>query len=160
MTKNKYFATRHKLIKNKTVFLYGIYFQTIPGAELHISPGQIVHVECRKLYCRQAQRLPSSSTEGNPPLTSPKTRRSAEEKFDYKTKCLFCGTHAKLSKHHKRGYDVQPIQVRNLEFQNSIKTVCLSRGDEWGDIVLGRVEFANDLPAVDALVPSNLLLKF
>ncbi|WAR13574.1 hypothetical protein MAR_027754 [Mya arenaria] len=48
-------------------------------------------------------------------------------------------TNAKFS-NKKRGFNVQPVRVRTLEFQNSIRSLCKSRGDEWGNIVLGRLE--------------------
>lgn len=80
-------------------------------------------------------------------IRSPKTRKSCVQIFDFITKCIFCGTEAKVNG-RKRGNDVYP--VRTLEFQTTIRDVCIKRSDNWSDTVLGRLEFARDLPAVEA----------
>ena len=42
------------------------------------------------------------------------------------------------------------FEVRTLKFQESVREKCLQRNDEWGKAVLGRLEYAQDLPAVEA----------
>ncbi|XP_053388038.1 uncharacterized protein LOC123543383 [Mercenaria mercenaria] len=118
------------------------------GRTLVVSPGQQVHKDCRRIYCHPNQnRLNSSSKENL--YTSPSTRQSLELSFDFQTKCFFCGTNATHEQHkRKRGRDVHPVLT--LEFQKSIKDVCLERNDDWGDIVLGRLECVCDLPAAEA----------
>ena len=37
-----------------------------------------------------------------------------------------------------------------LDFQKSIKLACIQRNDDWANEVLGRIEYASDLPAVEA----------
>ena len=105
----------------------------------------VVHQECRRKYCHpNSQRVVQSNEQQ---ISSPNTRKSCQNRFDFQTNCLFCGTDAKY-KDRKKGYDVFP--VRTLEFQSSIKDICKKRCDDWSKIVLGRIEFAQDLPAIEA----------
>ena len=115
------------------------------GDSLTVVPGQVIHLECRRRYCHPNDIRPV----GKHPdaLSSPKTRQTFEEKFDFKSKCIFCGTDAK-SNGNKRGIDVYP--VRTFDFQTTIKSICAKRNDEWANTVLGRIEYACDLPAVEA----------
>ena len=80
-------------------------------------------------------------------MISPRACRSGEPTFLFGSKCLFCGTNAETNG-KKRGIDV--YLVRTLDFQQSIRTLCDARGDEWSEKVIGRLEFAQDLPAVEA----------
>jgi hypothetical protein len=68
--------------------------------------------------------------------------------FNFSGHCLFCGTSAKVEG-RKRGYETFP--VRTLEFQHSIMGVCKKRQDGWADDVAGRLEYAQDLHAADAI---------
>ena len=49
----------------------------------------------------------------------------------------------------KRGYDVIPVRTKN--FQDKIQEACKVRNDEWAETVRGRLEFAQDLHAGDAV---------
>ena len=49
----------------------------------------------------------------------------------------------------RRCSKVHPVQT--LDFQTTISKLCLQHGDEWADIVKGRLEFVFDLPAADAV---------
>ena len=106
-----------------------------------------MHSECRKRYCHPNQKRTEKEQLTETVIRSPKTRKSCDNKFDYKNSCLFCGTAAKVN-HRKRGTDV--YFIRTLPILLSIKDVCKSRNDEWGNEVLGRIEYAQDLPAVEA----------
>ncbi|XP_060587354.1 uncharacterized protein LOC132742871 [Ruditapes philippinarum] len=115
------------------------------GDELNVVPGMVVHQECRRKYCHPNSQRTVQCNENQ--ISSPSTRQSCKSRFDFQTNCLFCGSNAKF-KDRKKGYGVFPL--RTLEFQSSIKDICKKRCDEWGKIVLGRIEFAQDLPAVEA----------
>jgi len=58
----------------------------------------------------------------------------------------------------KRGRNVHPVMT--LEFQETIKDVCYSKSDLWANTVLGRLEFACDLPAVEARYHQNWCSNF
>ena len=106
-----------------------------------------MHSECRRKYCHPNQKRTEKDQCNETVINTPKTRKSCAHKFDYKTNCLFCGTVVKVN-HKKRGTDV--YFIRTLPILLSIKEVCKSRNDEWGNEVLGRIEYAQDLPAVEA----------
>ena len=60
----------------------------------------------------------------------------------------FCGTPAKC-KYWERGGDV--FEVKTLTLQNSVRKTCIQKDDGWGKAVLGRLEYAQDLPTVEAI---------
>ena len=70
-------------------------------------------------------------------INTPNTRKSCAYKFDYRTN-LVCGTVVKVN-HGKRGTDV--YFIRTLPILLSVKAVCKSRNDEWGNEVLGPIEY-------------------
>lgn len=121
---------------------------------LEIKEGQYVHAECRRLYCHPNQERQQEVVEDT---SRHQTRKSSDTSFDLKTCCLFCGKPAKVDR-HKRGRDV--YFVRTLEFQNTVRDVCKARNDYWGNTVLYRLEFANDLPAADAIYHQTCSTNF
>ena len=50
---------------------------------------------------------------------------------------------------NKRGNDVFP--VRTSDFQATFMQVCTERNDTWAHAIRGRIEFAQDLHAADAI---------
>ena len=103
-------------------FILFIYFCLFSSDSLTVSSGQVVHPECRRLYCHPNQERDGPKKETEKIILSPKTRASIENKFSFQTKCLFCGTAAKFYK-RKRGVDV--FEVRTLKFQESVREKCL-----------------------------------
>ncbi len=77
--------------------------------------------------------------------------------FNFEEHCLFCEQSAKL-KGNKRGLDVFP--VRTFDFQNKIRDICRIRNDVWGNQVLARLEYAQDLPAADAMYHQTCNVNF
>ena len=64
--------------------------------------------------------------------------------------CLFCGQ--KAVKSEKKGKnESEAFQVRTKDFQSNIEDICRQRNDTWSVIVLGRLEYARDLHAADAV---------
>ena len=84
-------------------------------------------------------------------------RRSVKPRFNSKEHCFFCGQPAK-NDGRKRGNDVIP--VRTQDFQDSIAQICKERNDEWSEIVLGRLEYAQDLHAADAVYHQACSVNF
>ena len=58
----------------------------------------------------------------------------------------------------KRGYDV--ILVRTKDFEYKIQQICKVRNDEWVETVRGRLEFAQDLHAADAVYHQACSVNF
>jgi 2,4-dienoyl-CoA reductase-like NADH-dependent reductase (Old Yellow Enzyme family) len=50
--------------------------------------------------------------------------------------------------------------VRTEDLQNAISGICHERNDEWGSTVLGRLEYARDLHAVDAAYHNQCSVNF
>jgi len=61
---------------------------------------------------------------------------------------FFCGQTAKYDG-RKRGFELIPVRI--IDFQESISCVCDERKDDWSDIVAGRLAYAQDLHAADAV---------
>ncbi|WAR13477.1 hypothetical protein MAR_027657 [Mya arenaria] len=123
---------------------------------LTVQPGQYVHKECRRQYCHPSNDRTPQNTEDNFHRLQRRCR-TEENKFDFIENCFFCGTVAKIAS-NKRGNDVFP--VRTLEFQNNVRDFCKRRTDEWSENVIGRLEYAQDLPAVEARYHQKCSINF
>ncbi|MCG8047095.1 MAG: hypothetical protein N0E48_15925, partial [Candidatus Thiodiazotropha endolucinida] len=129
------------------------------GDSLVVVPGQTVHMECRRAYCNKnvIARDKRKQLASSAPSTSP-TLRSKSEKFSFQNDCLFCGQSVKTYG-QKRGYDVWPVRTKDA--QNEILTICKNRGDEWSDIIRGRLQYvAGDLHAADAVYHQTCNVNF
>ena len=118
-------------------------------------PGQLVHVECRKKYCNP--NIIARDVKEQQQTNYSRSLRSKTEAFAFTENCLFCGQFAKCDG-KKRGYDVYP--VRTLDFQKTILNICSIREDAWAQKVSARIEFATDLPAVDAIYHQTCNVNF
>lgn len=129
------------------------------NSDLRMQPGQTVHQECRRIYVNPNSIAKDTRKDGIPP--EPKTPcilRSESPMFDFKEHCLFCGTFARYNEGKKRGYDVFP--VRTIDFQSSVYQQCKNRGDDWSNVVEGRLAFAHDLHAADAVYHQSCSVNF
>lgn len=120
-----------------------------------VKPGDVVHRECRKKFCHpseieRSKRKHSSDSVIVPTLCS-------KESFSYKDHCLFCGTGSKYGG-KKKQFDLIPVVT--LGFDNTIIKVCDDRKDDWAEKVKGRVLFAQDLHAVDAVYHQACSVNF
>lgn len=109
-------------------------------------PGQVVHQECRRVYCnpiKVAQSIRDTHRPG--PSVS---LRSAEEAFNFKADCLFCGTKVNFDNRKQQG-DVHSITL--TESKDSLLQKCSTRNDAWADTVRARLLIVCDLPAADAV---------
>ena len=70
---------------------------------------------------------------------------------------FFCGRPVKYES-RKRGYGV--ISVGTKDFQGKIQEACKVRNDEWVETVRGRLEFAHDLRAADAVYHQACSVNF
>lgn len=58
----------------------------------------------------------------------------------------------------KKGFNVIP--ARTKDFQTSIKVLCRDRTDEWSQIVLGCLQYAQDLHAADTVYHQSCSVNF
>lgn len=121
------------------------------------NPGDRVHKKCRLDVIRTQYVKKKSSVEDTVEQPRVISRRSKTSSFNSKENCIFCGQGAKFDG-KKRGFDTIP--VRTIDFQNSIAKVCKERNDEWSDLVLGRLEYAQDLHAADTVYHQACSVNF
>lgn len=114
---------------------------------INVSAGQKLHVNCRKLHTDKKDIANASKRKIDSTAQVP-TLRSRETAFRFIDHCFLCGTKVVTENNSD---DV--FQVRTWDCQTSHVTACQERGhdDDWAETVRGRIEFARDLPAVDAL---------
>ena len=109
----------------------------------HSAPGEKVHQECRRKYCRpreiaKAAKLAKQAVD----CTGRRhVLRSAEKQFNFNTDCFFCGEPAKEGK----------SDVKTVEMKDTILAVCRERSDLWADTVKARLLNVHDLHAADAV---------
>lgn len=111
-----------------------------------------VHQKCRRDFC-SPKKSTSKIIEEQPAIG----RRFVKPRFNTKEHCFFCGQPAK-NDGRKRGNDVIP--VRTQDFQDSIAQICKERNGEWSEIVLGRLEYAQDLHAADTVYHQACSVNF
>ena len=110
-------------------------------------PGQVVHQECRRVYCNPI-KIAQSTRDTHRPAGPSVSFRSAEDAFDFKADCLFCGTNVNFDNRKQQG-DVHSITL--TECKDSLLQKCLTRSDAWADAVRARLLIVCDLPAADAI---------
>ncbi|KAK6172759.1 hypothetical protein SNE40_016355 [Patella caerulea] len=115
---------------------------------IHTSAGQTVHQICRQEYCNKNIIIRDLKRKNEDAPTTGLNLRSRESPFRFSEHCIFCGRPATCSD-KKRDSGIFP--VRTADFQLSIERACSQRGDSWAQIVHSRIEFAQDLHALDAI---------
>ena len=128
-----------------------------------------VHTACRVRYIQKRPfntSVAQQSSDGENSLSlGPEHKRlrlSSPTKFDYKTHCLFCGEIASVTveqvkrKHLRRSIRI----VQTIPIQNSVQRAASNRSDEWGQIVLARVNTPFNLIALEARYHSICYLTF
>ena len=124
------------------------------GLTLQVTAGQTVHQQCRRDYCKtqNIKRCSDSLIDQEHKLL-----RSSGSNFNFKEDCLFCGQPAKYDG-KKKGFEVFP--VRTKDFQLAIEQQCQERNDDWSQKVIGRLNFAQDLHAADAVYHQTCSVNF
>ena len=118
---------------------------------LFCSPGQKIHQECRRKYCKPdqiAKALRSKEQQVMHTNTEKQVLRSAEKVFNFSTNCFYCGEPAITGRKRK---GTQVIAVRTVETKDTILAICHERGDDWAKAVQARILHVHDLHAADAV---------
>ncbi|XP_021362244.1 uncharacterized protein LOC110456045 [Mizuhopecten yessoensis] len=132
----------------------------VRGDSILTVPGQQVHQDCRKSYVNPKSmhlNQKKSQDKDTDSLLASKSSLRSSSLFDFQQHCLFCGQSARLSG-NKRGPDVFP--VRTSDFDCTILDICTDRNDDWAAEVKGRIEYAADLYAADALYHQSCSVNF
>lgn len=116
---------------------------------IEVSVGQRVHVLCRKQFVNwktsASKRFKAESdSEKNTPVL-----RSKSLTFNFQENCFLCGK-SKEIKCVANNTTIDVFQVRCDSINDSLKKICETRGDDWSQQVLGRINYINDLHAADA----------
>ena len=116
------------VLERKDVLVYTRQTSTICPVEL--KPGDTVHIQCWKYFTRPKSKILTTNN-----VSHKRILRS--EQFDFKSKCLLCGSFAKFSLNtKKKSHDV--YLVRNLDFQEKILNHSVERNDNWANEVHSR----------------------
>ena len=113
-------------------------------------PGQQVHQNCRRKYCR-----PSSIKRAKKSVSEETTSSGrsfpckAEQCFSFKTDCFFCGTKVEFGLNSKRKRLSEAFSVTTIETKDTILKICSERNDEWSEAVSAWLMNVHDLPAAD-----------
>ena len=130
----------------------------VADCSIECKAGDRVHKKCRINIVRPkyVKKHPSTSVDitQNANVIS---RRSQTSSYIPKEHCIFCGKGAKYDG-KKKGFEVFP--VRTDAFQTSIVNVCKERNDHWSDVVLGRLQYAQDLHAADTIYHQTCSVNF
>ena len=120
--------------------------------------GDRVHKKCRVdvVRAKYVKKCPSSILDTTQDANTI-SRRSQSTTYIPKEHCIFCGKGAKYDG-KKRGFEVFPVKTD--AFQISIDTVCKERNDLWSDVVLGRLQYAQDLHAADTIYHQTCSVNF
>lgn len=129
------------------------------GDNIHTVPGEKVHKDCRWTYINPQQIAKDTRQQESKPSTSSEshTLRSSTVSFSYSTDCLFCGTPAQFGKKRKKP-DV--LQVKTIEFKDTLLATCRERGDDWSETVKARILHVHDLHAADAVYHQTCSVNF
>lgn len=126
------------------------------GANIVTKSGQIVHEQCRRTYTN-VNSINALKRKPSEPVNEPPILRS-EKQFDFKDDCLFCGASVIENAAKRKTFEVHA--VRTTEFQKSIEQICDERNDEWAIRIKGRIAFARDLHAADAVYHKVCSINF
>ncbi|VDI27017.1 Hypothetical predicted protein, partial [Mytilus galloprovincialis] len=126
------------------------------GDNIVTKSGQIVHEQCRRTYTN-VNSINALKRKPSEPVNEPPILRS-EKQFDFKDDCLFCGASVIENAAKRKTFEVHA--VRTTEFQKSIEQICDERNDEWAIRIKGRIAFARDLHAADAVYHKVCSINF
>ena len=114
------------------------------GDNINVSIGTVVHVECRKKYTNPISiRNAAKSIETSTKKSSRKRLTDDEIGPISQLECLFCTSVVNLQHQERK----EAFWVRMDNFLIKIRKICHERSDEWGNEILGRINFYSDLHA-------------
>ena len=106
----------------------------------------LVHHDCRR-RCTDTRKKSLGE------LPRKKLRLSLEERFNWKIQCFLCEKRAE--KKHSSVCDVTTLPLRETLIDR-----CKERNDEWGNVLLGKLQSCNDLVAEEAVYHSSCMINF
>ena len=124
-------------------------------------PGQQVHQNCRREYCRPSSIKRAKKSVSEETTSSRRSfTRKAEQCFSFKTDCFFCGSKVEFGLNSKRKRLSEAFSVTTIETKDTILKICSERNDEWSEAVSARLMNVHDLPAADAVYHQTCNVNF
>ncbi|GFN86310.1 hypothetical protein PoB_001281600 [Plakobranchus ocellatus] len=122
-------------------------------------PGQVLHTKCRHDYCNVIVIKRDLSTKREQWSPSKNASLRSSTKFDFANDCLLCG---RSTRDQRKKGNVSVYQLRTSSCQANLGLLCLQRGpgDKWAETVRGRIEYAQDLHADDAVYYQQCNINF
>ena len=133
---------------------------SLRNLDISVSVGTKLHEKCRKCFTYKnsinAYIKLSSAKETQHVGDKRKSSRVSTSASTERNNCIFCNIFVDFSSTPPDG-----IQVQTLEFSQSIKNLCETRNDEWGFLVLGRINCKmSDLHAADCVYHRSCCVNF
>lgn len=113
--------------------------------DITVHPGQTVHRVCRRNPCHHKD-VRRSNRQITP--SEGRTLKSPGNCFSFNKQCLSVERLSVLMEVIK---ELTFILLWHSTFRIQIEALCTQRGDEWAELVRGRLQFVHELPAVDAV---------
>ena len=133
---------------------------TLRNSNISVSVGTKLHEKCRKRFTRKTSigAYRKHLNKEDKPCTSHKRKSSRfpTSAISERINCLFCNTVVDFT-----SLPLDGIQVKTTEFSHTIKEISEKRKDEWGYIVLGRINCKmSDLHAADCVYHRSCCVNF
>ncbi|GFN73859.1 hypothetical protein PoB_000036500 [Plakobranchus ocellatus] len=127
--------------------------------KLYFYPGQVLHTKCRHDCCNVYVIKRDLSTKREQWSPSKKANLRSSTTFDFANDCLLCG---RSTRDQRKKGDVSVYQVRTSSCQANLELLFLQRdpGDKWAKTVKGRIEYAQDLHAAEAVYHQQCNINF
>ena len=124
-------------------------------------PGQQVHQNCRREYCRPSSIKRAKRSVSEETTNSRRSfTRKAEQCFSFKTDCFFCGTKVEFGLNSKRKRLGEAFSVTTIETKDTTLKICSERNDAWSEAIRARLMNVHDLPAADAIYHQTCNVNF
>ena len=124
----------------------------IPAIVYSADRDMLVHKSCRSKH-NNPKAIKAAAKRDSSPGLGAKSLRSQVQEYDFKTHCLFCGIYVdqQLASKYPERLALQYSSVQTLELQDTVKSCCIQRQDEWAAAVKSRILSVHDLPAAEAI---------
>ena len=124
--------------------------------------GDLFHKRCKHEYTnlktlKSLERQQSSSSEKT---TTKRKLRSEIPTFNPRQQCLFCGIEPDVGSFSVKAQRKASKVRTATKFQITVRDACSKRRDDWGEVVLGRLNAAPDLFAYDAVYHKHCFRMF
>ena len=125
----------------------------IRGDDFIFNVGDVFHKTCKTQYAnsKSLKAFENKQCSSSQTPSRKRTLRSEEPTFDPRQHCLFCGKAPREGSYAVCAQNKVSKVRTELQFQTTVRDACSKRQDDWGQVVLGRLNSSPDLFAYDAV---------